>query len=164
MAKFTDRNNKDWDCELTIGIARRSFDISKPEEVSQLLEDPYKRFDLLWFICQEQAKAAGIDAIAFDLLLSDEQTYIAANEALLESIESFFRRIGKESLALLMNKSREAALTLEKIASEKVTGERMNQTLTQVITKAADKIEAEIMKAGKSSLNSPELSESTPTP
>lgn len=164
MARFTDRNNKQWDCELTIATARRSFDINKPEEISQLLEDPYKRFDFLWFICEAQANAAGIDANAFDLLLSDESTYVAANEALLESIESFFRRIGKESLALLMAKSREAALTLEKIASEKVTGEQMKKTLTQVITKAADHIDAEITKAGKLSLSSPVLSESTPTP
>lgn len=162
MASFQDKNNTKWEVELTIAIARRVFDISKPDSLTAVLEDPYQRFDLLWLICEQQAAKLSIDQQTFDLLVSDEATYVAANEALLESLQAFFRRIGKESLALLMSKTREAALTLDKLATEKIAG--MDQTLTQVITKAVGEVDKAIMKAGKSFLNSPESSELTPTP
>jgi len=163
MARFKDTTGRSWDVELTIGVARKIFDISKPESLTDILEDPYKRFDMLWLLCEKQAIAYGVDAETFDKMLSDsEAAYVEANEALLESIQAFFRRIGKESLALLMSKTREAAITLDSLAKEKVAG--MDQTLTQVITKALGQVEETILKAGKLSSNSPESSELTPTP
>lgn len=159
MAFFKDKSDRRWDVELTIAVARRTFDISKPEEITAILDDPYKRFDLLWLICEPQATAAEIDANDFDLLVSDESTYVAANEALLESIESFFRRIGKESLALLMSKTREAALSIDKMATEKVS----TMALTQVITKAGEQIDRAIAKVGSLPSSSLESSESTQT-
>jgi hypothetical protein len=160
MTSFQDKTGRKWAIELTIGIARKAFDISKENSLVEIIEDPYRRFDLLWMICEDQAKAEEIDVSTFDLLVADEATYIAANEALLETIEAFFRRIGKESLALLMTKTREAAKTLDRIAGEKVT----KIDLTPTITKALAKLDSEIMKAGKLSSNSPESSELTPTP
>lgn len=162
MPSFNDRNNKPWNVELTIAIARRTFDINKPEELAGIIDDPFKRFDLLWLICQSQAETAGVDINAFDQLLAEEGVASAADQALVLAIESFFRRIGKESLALLMAKTREAAATIDRIATDKVA--TMDQTLTQVITKAAATIDQAIMKAGNLSSNSPELSALTQTP
>jgi len=162
MASFLDKNNNRWEVELTVAIARRVFDISKPDSLTAVLEDPYQRFDLLWLLCEQQAAKLSIDQSAFDLLVADEATYVAANEALLEAMQSFFRRIGKDSLALLMSKTREAAITLDKMAKEKVAG--MDQTLTQVITSAMAEVDQAITRAGKLFSNSPESSESTQTP
>ncbi len=90
MASFQDKNNNRWDVELTVAIARRVFDISKPDSLTAVLEDPYQRFDLLWMLCEQQAAKLSIDQSAFDLLVADEATYVAANEALLEALQAFF--------------------------------------------------------------------------
>lgn len=161
-AEFKDKTGRRWPIELTIGIARKVFDISKPDSLTEIIEDPYRRFDFLWLLCEAQAAREGIDAAAFDLLVADEETYIAANEALLTTLQAFFRRIGKESLALLMSKQREAAKQLDQVATQKVAG--MDQTLTQVITKAAAQIDLAIMKAGNLPSNSAGSSELTQTP
>lgn len=161
MTRFIDKNGQAWDVELTVGVARKAFDISKPETVSQILDDPFQRFDLLWLICAAQAESRNLTQEAFDQLVADERTFVEANAALLESIEAFFRRIGKESLALLMKKTRDAAKSLDTLATEKVAN--LDSTLNAVIENSIAEMEAEIMKAGKSSSSLPELSESIPT-
>ncbi|MGN6543780.1 MAG: hypothetical protein ACTHK7_01940 [Aureliella sp.] len=162
MTKFTDKNGQAWDVELTVGVARKAFDISKPETVSAILDDPFQRFDLLWLLCSAQAESRNLTQEAFDQLVADERTFVEANAALLESIEAFFRRIGKESLALLMQKTRAAAKSLDALATEKVSN--LDSTLQTVIANSVATLEAEITKAGKLSLSSPESSESTQTP
>ncbi len=98
-----------------------------------------------------------INEQSFDVLLADEATYVEAHNALFEAIESFFRRIGRESLALLMKKSRGAAVTLDKVATEKV--QAIDSTLGKVISKAAADLEREIAKAGEQYSSSQALSE-----
>ncbi len=105
MNLFVDKTGQSWDVELTIGIARKVFDISKPDSVSKLLDDPYARFDLLWLICERQAKERGVSQDDFDSLLACEDAYHQANNALLGSVQDFFHRLGKTSLSTLMKKS-----------------------------------------------------------
>ncbi len=147
MAMFKDTSGRVWAVELTIGIARNTFDISKPETLTQLIDDPYQRFDLLWLLCKDQAEKYSIDVTSFDRLMLDERTCFEANNALIETIEDFFRRIGKESLALLISKTREAATMIDSTVKEKVSG--MDSAIAKVVSKAMSKLEAEIAKAGE---------------
>ena len=146
MRTFVDKSGQSWAVELTIGIARRVFDLGKPESVSKLLDDAFARFDLLWLICESQATERGIHQSKFDLLVAEEGAYMQANDALLGTIEDFFRRIGKESLALLMTKSREAAKRLETMATNKVA--TIDSKLDQTIVKAMESVDAAIAKVG----------------
>jgi hypothetical protein len=146
MKSFVDKSGQSWAVELTIGIARRVFDIGQPESISKLLDDAFARFDLLWLLCEQQANQRGIDQAKFDSLLADEGAYVQANDALLGAVEDFFRRIGKESLALLMAKSREAAQRLETLATGKVS--TIDSALDQTIAKAMNSVDEAIAKAG----------------
>ena len=146
MRSFVDKSGQSWAVELTIGIARRAFDIGQPESVSKLLDDPYARFDLLWLVCEAQATERGIDQAKFDGLLADEGAYVQANDALLGSVHDFFRRIGKESLALLMTKSREAAQKLENLATGKVA--TIDGALERTIAQALATVDTAIARAG----------------
>lgn len=146
MRSFVDKSGQSWAVELTIGIARRVFDIGQPESVSKLLDDPFARFDLLWLLCEQQANQRNIDQAKFDGLLADEGAYVQSNDALLGAVEDFFRRIGKESLALLMTKSREAAQRLETLATSKVS--TIDSALEKTISKALESVDEAIAKAG----------------
>ncbi len=66
MPKFIDKNSHSWVVELTIGIARKVFDVSKTEQLSALIDDPYQRFDLLWVIARSKLKNARLTKFAFD--------------------------------------------------------------------------------------------------
>ncbi len=145
MRQFNDKNGQAWSIELTIGVARNAFDISKPESLTALLDDPYARFDLLWKLCESQAKDRGITVDQFDSALADETAMIAAHDALLLTLNDFFHRIGKTSLSLLMRKSMEAAKRLEKLATEKV--ETIDSTLERVIQTSMSKIDQAIEKS-----------------
>lgn len=146
MPAFVDKNSQSWDVELTIGIARKVFDIGKPESLTAIMDDPYQRFDLLWLLCEKQAVERRIDQLAFDILVADDETYVQANEALLDAIESFFRRINKESLALLMTKTRAAAKQLDKLATAKVS--TLDSTITKVVEKAMATVDSAIAQVG----------------
>ncbi len=145
MRQFTDKNGQSWAIELTIGIARNAFDLSKPESLTALLDDPYARFDLLWKLCESQAKDRGMTVDQFDSALADETAMMSAHDALLLTLNDFFHRIGKTSLSLLMKKSMEAAKRLETLATEKV--ETIDSTLETVIQRSMTKIDQAIEKS-----------------
>lgn len=145
MRQFNDKNGQAWSLELTIGQARKSFDIGNPESLTALLDEPYSRFDMLWLMCEKQAKERNIDVDQFDLLLAEENAMIAAHDALLLAINDFFQRIGKPSLSLLMTKSRAAAKRLETLATEKVN--TIDSQLEKVIQSSMKKIDQAIEKS-----------------
>ncbi len=145
MRSFVDRNGLAWSLELTIGQARKVFELGESESLVKLLDDVYARFDLLWLLCETQAKERGITVDQFDLALADETAMLAAHEALIGCLQDFFQRIGKTSLSLLMTKSSEARKNLETAAKAKVS--TMDSALQKVISKTMMKLDQVIAKA-----------------
>lgn len=155
MPEFKDKSGQTWAVELPIGIARRTFDLGRPETLSDLIDDAYARFDLLWMLCETQATARSITQQQFEDLVADDSAYAEANAALLQAIEDFFRRIGKASLALLISKTREAALRLEQQAQQKVE-QSVPTVLDGVVKHSLLKMDEAIARAaGQSSGSSP---------
>jgi hypothetical protein len=90
-----------WDLSLNVGLIedikeKSGVDldllIQKPEEFSQLLMvQPKKLVELLWCICEEQAKKHEIDPRTFGRMFNREVLDSAGN-ALIESILDFYPR------------------------------------------------------------------------
>lgn len=146
MRSFVDKNGQSWALELTIGQARKVFELGESESLVKLLDDAYARFDLLWVLCESQAKERGITVDQFDLALADETAMLAAHAALIGCLQDFFRRVGKESLSILMTKSTEARMNLETAAKAKVA--TMDAALERVISKTMTKLDEVIESAG----------------
>ena len=146
MRSFVDKNGQSWALELTIGQARKVFELGESESLVKLLDDVYARFDLLWILCEAQAKERRITVDQFDLALADETAMLASHVALIGCLQDFFQRIGKTSLSLLMTKSSEARKNLETAAQAKVA--TMDSALERVIAKTMTKLDQVIESAG----------------
>lgn len=70
MSRFTDREGRDWVVRIDVwGIKqvreRTGFDISGLPQRAEALTDPVLFSQVLWILCEDQAKAKGIDEKAF---------------------------------------------------------------------------------------------------
>jgi hypothetical protein len=68
MARFTDRLKREWPIEFNCGLIKPlrevGFDLNKVlknGETFEALEDLEKRIQVLWILCEEQAKALSIE-------------------------------------------------------------------------------------------------------
>lgn len=99
--KWEGRKIIEWNLSLNVGLIedikeKSGVDldllIQKPEEFSQLLMmQPKKLVELLWCICEEQAKKENIDPRSFGRMF-DRTTLDSAGNALIESILDFYPR------------------------------------------------------------------------
>ena len=101
MAKFTDSKGDAWDITLDVGTLERlaaeaDFDLDaameKPESLgAAFTRSPRALGQLLWVLCDEQAKARGLDPRAFGRRL-DRPTLDAAADAFFEAAVLFYPR------------------------------------------------------------------------
>jgi hypothetical protein len=101
VAKFKDSAGQEWEIRFTVGDLERvkedaDFDIeglvARPDgAAAALFQAPRKIAQVLWVLCEDQARALGIDPRAFGRRL-DREALDAATNALLEAILLFFPR------------------------------------------------------------------------
>jgi hypothetical protein len=100
LAKFKDRENKEWAVDVTAGHLkplREDFGIDlrdalKPEDnsLAAVLSDPEKFGQVLWVFCGPQAEKAGIGPEDFAFRF-DGETIERAATALWQAVWDFFR-------------------------------------------------------------------------
>lgn len=124
MARFTDREGRDWVLRIDVwGIKqvreRTGFDISGLPQRAEALTDPVLFSQVLWILCEDQAKAKGIDEKAF-LQGLDGDSLDAADpafeEAFLDFCPSRLRSLLKDAQAAKTS-SESATSSPESLAS-----------------------------------------------
>lgn len=101
MIGFKDKLGREWSLELSIGLiesikkdALTDIDtlLTKPEELGQiLLMQPRKFAEILWVICEDEAKKREVSPEEFGKLLN-RSTIDAATNGFLEAILDFYPR------------------------------------------------------------------------
>ena len=116
MRKFRDRNGREWSIDLTIGTVARvrkqsgkRFDLLDPssvvdgEKLSTVLdEDLAAVYEVLWYIIEPQAVAAGLNAEQFGESMAAD-CIIAAQAALFAEWLDFFRDVQRPDLATALD-------------------------------------------------------------
>jgi len=114
MRQFKDENGKPWTLTVNIGTVKKVRSLAKIDLLdlrdgnlfSDLAEDPIKLGDVLWVLCEEEAKTAGISELQFAAALAGDALEGATN-ALLEEIVDFFPKPQREILRKALAKGRE---------------------------------------------------------
>ena len=164
MKAFTDNAGRLWEIELNVRQMKRVRDrlgvdlvnvISAGEDGSvatdtldRVANDPILLCDILWVLCEGQAKAAGVTDDDFGSSLAGD-SISEATRAFLDELVDFFpgarRAILKKAVGLARRYEEENAAALEKALESPEFEERMKTLLNP--------------RGG-----SPESAESTPTP
>lgn len=114
MRQFKDENGKPWTLSVNIGTVKAVKSLAKIDLLdlrdgnlfTDLASDPVKLGDVLWVLCQEEAKAAGIGELQFATALAGDALE-AATAALLEEIVDFFPKPQREVLRKALSKGRQ---------------------------------------------------------
>jgi len=158
MRNFKDENGKPWTLSVNVGTVKKVRGLAKVDLLdlrdgnlfNELAADPVKLGDVLWVLCEDEAKAAGIDEIAFGRALAGDALE-AATSALLEEIVDFFPKPQRDLLRKALAKGKEM--------QERSLAKAMKQ-----VDKALAEWQDDDELSGSSSTNAPESSALTPTP
>lgn len=158
MRNFKDENGKPWTLSINVGTVKKVRGLAKVDLLdlrdgnlfNELAADPVKLGDVLWVLCEDEAKAAGIDESAFGQALAGDALE-AATSALLEEIVDFFPKPQRDLLRKALAKGKE------------MQERSMKRAMAQV-DKALAEWQEDDEPSGNSSTNAPESSESTQTP
>ena len=184
MASFKDKHGSEWLVEPTVSICRRlkekaenPIDVLNPESLAKAFDDPYARFDLLWALCESQAKDRGVSVDQFDLALASEDAFIESARALREALNDFFHRMGMASLQATIAETVAARQRLDRLALTKIQSQRTKDLFEKAIKTAdaamensLDEADAELdetqakLKKAKAKLLSTDGSKSTSSP
>ncbi len=99
MPTFKDRNGRPWTVDITVGGIKRVRDLLKIDlyglvddkfaGYQKLLADPVSLVDVVFVLCEADAKAAGISDVQFGSALSG-QTLSDMQDAFTEALIDFF--------------------------------------------------------------------------
>lgn len=114
MRQFKDENGKPWTLTVNVGTVKRVKGLAKVDLLdlkdgnlfTELSSDPVKLGDVLWVLCEEEAKASNVSELQFAAALAGDALEAATN-ALLEEIVDFFPRPQREVLRKALAKGRE---------------------------------------------------------
>jgi hypothetical protein len=157
MAKFTDKQGRDWVVVIPFSLARRKkaegVDLLDPKVVGGLLDDHYLASDLLFWICEDQAKERGFGktkvttsegeevALYNRGLSADEFGNVAfevredAWAALLDAVRDFFQQSGNRAAAEMITRGVKAAKRIADHAMVKVEGGAFEKLVDRAIEK-----------------------------
>ena len=121
MTLFKDRNTKEWELDLNIGMVRRIKAVCQIDlgnvvqfgetdgglsQLEKLADDTDKLCALLWTMCEAQARAAGFDEETF-FAGFDGDTIDAATSALIDELVNFSRPAQRAILKKVVSLSRQ---------------------------------------------------------
>lgn len=151
MELFRDNQERKWELRLNVSMARKVRDETKhnlldlkEQTIDKLINDAYLLVDILWVLCEEQAKVKvwtknekeikGVSAVEFGEGLAGE-TIDNATEALLNEIVNFLpnprqREIFSNSLKMIKKVMDRTYDKVEKVMSD--------PKLTEAVEKEVD--------------------------
>lgn len=158
MAEYTDANRQPWQVEITIPAARRVKQLlgvnilQGTESLRQLSEDPLLFCDVLWLLCEEQAKAKQIDSEQFGAALAGD-AFESAITAYMEALANFFPSRRREILQGVQQSNQALEEMLAGMTTERIP--RLLQTMRAALSGSTSPD-----SPASSATNQPEPSES----
>ena len=111
MKQFKDSVGREWSIAVNVGSAKRVRDVIGvdlfklfSDECERVLSDPCLLVDLLYVLCEQQAKETVISDVQFGEGMVGDCIDAAAN-ALLEAVADFFPQAKRMTLRKLLTKS-----------------------------------------------------------
>ena len=165
-ASFTDSRSRAWRLELNYALAKRLRDVTGLDFVNYhdgkallaIHESDEKLVQVLWLLCQEQARDQGIDEEEFGRGLGGdglEQAIAALEEALV----NFSRPAKRQALVAIRDKAHELVKAQQQLAETKIRSPKFQRALEKKIHSVSEEIDRRI----ESSLSTPgSLASSTP--
>jgi hypothetical protein len=149
MAKFVDASGVEWVVVIPFSLVRRKraegIDLLNPEVMGRLLDDAVSASDLLFWICEIQAKERGLSADEFGDLAFEvrEQAW----ESLVDAVRDFFLKSGNEAAAAMIVRAQLAAKRISDHAMSKVEGGAFEALIAKGLVEADARMEA-LLKQG----------------
>lgn len=138
MQKFTDNVGREWSISLNgwqlkklkhdLGFAARD-----PESIFRAAEDPGLLCDVLYVLCEDQAKAAGVTDRQFGEALTGDAIDAAAEAYMLETVD-FFPQRQRPALKKALAKIREIQEKETKAGMEKLESKEFETMLSDMLT------------------------------
>ena len=150
MTKFKDSADREWIVSVTVGAIKNirtalGVDLADPSQavMERLADDPVLLVDLLWLLCEKQAKEIGITPEQFGESLVGDPIDAATN-AMVEAIADFFPGPRRSLLQRANAKTRAVRQKAESLAMEKLNDPTLEAEMEKAMTK---RLEAEVRQA-----------------
>jgi hypothetical protein len=136
MKTFKDNEGQIWNLSLTLGKTRKlreklGLDLLNPNHYLQILNSLTDRLAFAFLLVEDQAKAIGVDADAFEERLYGDMFSTEASLAFLEETESFFLKLGQKALATLAKKSIQSMKSGQAKVDEMIASGQFDSLLDQ---------------------------------
>lgn len=166
--QWTDKQGRDWCTAINVSTVRRVkhltgvllTDAADSDLLERLYNDCMLLADVLYAVCEPQAKARDIDSAAFGELLSGELIDKAC-ESLMRDLVDFFPSGRRPAVETIWKAAKRVETERVKMLDQKLTDERFELLLTNQMQQASDEIDRRLAVLGGSSGRSLEQSELT---
>ncbi|QDV26938.1 hypothetical protein [Aureliella helgolandensis] len=152
--KWNDGSGQSWSTTIALSDALRlkqemAIDILDPKSVEVIFgSDLVRRTEVLGELARPQWEEAGIAYTDFaDLLLSGPTTFVDASDALRRGLSDFFRRAGREDLAIVADRAWKAMEAGMQVSVAKASGEKVGKILQAGIDRAEADLDKELDRA-----------------
>jgi len=165
MHSFRDAKGRDWTIDINVTSiryvkARIDVDLLSivgGDLLGRVAGDPALLCDILYVLCEDQAKAAGISDLDFGRGLAGDALE-AASDAFLEDLADFFPRARRGLLKEALAKMRELETLVLQRGSERLASGKPEEAMVAILERL------ESQASGPTSGESPASSASTPAP
>lgn len=143
MASFKDKSGKDWMVDFNIGICRKiksasGLDFANAHDgkaVSAIQAEDDKMVQVIWLLCEQQAKERGITDEEQILVLLDGNVLEDAQRVIEESLLSFTRPERRAALEAIFQKKKEAMDKAMLAAVAKVNAVNIDEALSDQMSR-----------------------------
>jgi hypothetical protein len=149
---WTDSTGEQWSCAIRLSDAKRlrdtGIDLFDPEKLQTLFADTLGTIELVGELLRPQWEERGIAYVDFaDRVIDGHGVFAAATATLQAAIADFFQRIDRPALAMVIERTANAARTLETQALTNAAGEQVGTLLAAMQAKSQSVFDAEIARA-----------------
>jgi len=143
--KFKDNEGREWSLalngwQLKNLKERINFDARDSQSILQAANDPAILCDVLFVLCEDQCKAAGVSGRQFGESLGGDAIESAA-EAYIQATIDFFPQRQRQAIQMMLAKMKETQNRAMEMAKEKLTGAEMEKLITKELVKAEGMID-----------------------
>lgn len=145
--QWKDSKGTPWNNRLTIADAKRlkasGFDLADPKSFQAMFADPLTVIEIIAEAMRPQWEKAGLSYEEFaEILTEDVGRLVAVQKCFVEGLADFFRRLGDDAMAIVVEKAEKAASLSKEASKARASGARVDQ----LIAKAMEKEESDFQK------------------
>jgi hypothetical protein len=163
MKTFKDAEGREWSVVITLGMAERlrdiKLDLLDDDRRAEILQDPILVLKLFHELCRHQCEGHGLDYDGFSEVLT--KCFEPSLAALVDELAVFFRSLGMEAQAMLLEKLTEVTRQSRELGVQKLSDGRLDALIGSVMKDASSQIDEGLTKLSGSEFGkSPERQES----